>query len=89
MTIYPSEFGKERMEQERRQGPGAFLGLDNDVDGGVRGEGEEEEEGGVQTADAVDMAKLRKYEADKMKYYYAVAVFDSVTPQPQTPNSKL
>jgi hypothetical protein len=55
----------------------------------VRGEGEEEEEGGVQTADAVDMAKLRKYEADKMKYYYAVAVFDSVTPQPQTPNSKL
>jgi len=26
----------------------------------------------------VDMAKLRKYESDKMKYYYAVAIFDSV-----------
>ena len=45
-------------------------GDEGQSDGGDGAEGEG-------AADAVDMAKLRKYEADKMKYYYAVAEFDS------------
>ena len=80
VSIYPSAFGKERMEQEQREGPGAFLGTavaldegDEDADEGGA-DGDDDADG----ADNVDMAKLRKYESDKMKYYYAVATFDSV-----------
>ena len=79
VSIYPSAFGKERMEQEQREGPGAFLGTavaeaegDEDLDEDAVGDAD------ADGADNVDMAKLRKYESDKMKYYYAVATFDSV-----------
>lgn len=51
VSIYPSQFGTERMEKEAKSGPvGEFSG-----------EGDEN-----------DDVKLRKYEIDLLKYYYAV-----------------
>lgn len=68
VTIYPSEFGKERMKEEEIKGPPELvsktIGSDDDE--------EETEEGSK-----YHMEKLRQYQLNRLKYYYAVAVFDS------------
>jgi len=56
VSIYPSEFGKKRMEEEAQKGP----------------------TGEFQNGEEVDEDKLRKYEMEQLKYYYGVAVFDTV-----------
>ncbi|EKX54801.1 hypothetical protein GUITHDRAFT_99451 [Guillardia theta CCMP2712] len=71
VKIYPSEFGKERMEKEKHEGPAQYLGIkseDQDDSEDDNGGGDEEE---------VDMVKLRRYEAEKLKYFYAVVECDS------------
>jgi hypothetical protein len=69
LKIYRSEFGKQRMEHERHFGPGAYIsGEKENKDDDDDGEDENEE---------VDMIKLRKYEAEKLKYFYAVAECDT------------
>jgi len=71
VSIFQSEFGKQRMEEERHHGPGRFLhSLDDQVDS----TSQDEDEVGQKTLDVV---KLRRYEADKLRYYYAVAKCDS------------
>ncbi|OQR77341.1 ESF1-like [Tropilaelaps mercedesae] len=50
VTIYPSEFGKERMREEAKRGP---------------------------RLSAKNEQALRKYEFDRLKYYYAVVECDS------------
>lgn len=51
VSIYPSEFGKQRLAQEAEKGPL------------VEGNAEDEE---------IDQEKLREYEIEQLKYYYAV-----------------
>ncbi len=72
VCIYQSEFGKERMAVEAQYGPGAFL-----TSGESKGISFERapEEPGVMSAR--DQGRLRKYEVDRMRYFYAVAEFDS------------
>lgn len=69
VAIYPSEFGKERMKEEEVKGPIELVEekLENPE------EDEENEEGSK-----YHMEKLRKYQLNRLKYYYAVITCDSV-----------
>jgi len=66
LKIYPSEFGMERMKEEKVLGPKELREVD-DVNG------EDNEQGS-----SFHMEKLREYQINRLKYYYAVAVCDSV-----------
>ncbi|KAJ8097578.1 hypothetical protein POJ06DRAFT_34833 [Lipomyces tetrasporus] len=84
VTIYPSEFGKERMAREEREGPPPEIfqttGSSNDHD---EDEGEEDEvnEKTIVKEDSgedFDSSKLRKYQLQRLRYYYAIVKCDSV-----------
>jgi len=71
VTVYVSIFGEERMAFEDTHGPAMFekkedISDDSDMDE-VANEGNQ-----------YSKEKLRKYELSRLKYYFAVAVFDSV-----------
>ncbi|KAM0713059.1 hypothetical protein Q7P35_000510 [Cladosporium inversicolor] len=90
VTVYPSEFGRERMEREELEGPPREIfastkrkeesdeesDSDADEDEKIKrrllreqaGEGEE-----------FDDAKLRQYQLERLRYYYAVIECDSDT----------
>lgn len=85
VSVYPSEFGKERMQQEEIEGPPKNLFKDKDVanddDSGDSDEDEDEkikkeliEEGDDEDFDS---DALRKYQLDRLRYYYAVMVCSS------------
>ncbi|KAG2237058.1 hypothetical protein INT48_001826 [Thamnidium elegans] len=87
VSIYPSEFGKERMALEDTQGPPKEIFKDS-----KKGDGSDDDDEEV-TAETViknqveegagqdfDQEALRKYQLDRLKYYYAVIECDS----PQT-----
>ncbi|PKU63363.1 ESF1 homolog [Dendrobium catenatum] len=64
VTIYPSEFGLKCMEVEAVRGPTCLIRDDEEIS---------EEEPDTEVINE----KLRAYEMNKLRYYYAVAVFDS------------
>ncbi|XP_073284107.1 pre-rRNA-processing protein esf1-like isoform X2 [Primulina huaijiensis] len=63
VTVYPSEFGLKRMEEEGTRGP---VGLFDDDD-----DEHDNEDAGI------DKKKLRAYELSRLRYYFAVVKFDS------------
>ncbi|XP_011301113.1 ESF1 homolog [Fopius arisanus] len=67
VTIYPSEFGLERLKEEEMKGPIELRDNDEDESGG-----EDDEEG-----NDFHREKLRQYQLNRLKYYYAVIAFDS------------
>ncbi|KAL4707825.1 hypothetical protein ACJJTC_001771 [Scirpophaga incertulas] len=70
ITIYPSEYGLQRMQEEEVRGPIELTDkIQNDLS-----EDEANEEGS-----SYHMEKLRRYQLNRLKYYYAVVVCDSVT----------
>lgn len=93
VTIYPSEFGRERLQREELEGPpreifasaGRKTIKDDDEDDDEDSEEEEERiksqllksqaEGGE--GEEFDTAKLRAYQLDRLRYYYAVIESDS------------
>lgn len=85
VAIYPSEFGKERLVLEDTQGPPQEIFKNKKIN--------EEEDDEEVTAESIvknqleegdgldfDQEALRKYQLDRLKYYYAVIECDS----PQT-----
>ncbi|KAG0228918.1 pre-rRNA-processing protein esf1 [Actinomortierella wolfii] len=82
VKIYPSEFGKERIEREEREGPPPEIFKkptkdDSDDDEEVTKEKliqEQTDEG----KEEFDADALRKYQLERLKYYYAVVDTDSV-----------
>ncbi|XP_052865977.1 ESF1 homolog [Anopheles cruzii] len=66
VKIYPSEFGKERMKEEEERGPQELT---------VRRDDSEEEE---EDDEEAQKERLREYQLNRLKYYYAVAECDSV-----------
>lgn len=71
VVIYPSEFGKQRIQEEEVKGPVELVEskLSDDEDEGIENENEE--------GSGYHMEKLRQYQLNRLKYYYAVITFDS------------
>ncbi|XP_065655705.1 ESF1 homolog isoform X2 [Hydra vulgaris] len=67
VNIYPSDYGIQRMKEEDLKGPQEIKELPN--------EDKEVEEGSE--GSSFHMEKLREYQLNRMKYYYAVVVCDS------------
>ncbi|KAK6621344.1 hypothetical protein RUM43_011650 [Polyplax serrata] len=63
VTIYPSDYGIQRMKEEEERGPQELIQQDADV--------QDEEQSKIL------MEKLRKYQLNRLKYYYAVVVCNS------------
>lgn len=81
VRVYPSDFGKERMAKEDIEGPPPEIFKGSKRNGNDSSDDEEEitaktivqvDEGGE-----FDEEALRKYQLDRLRYYYAVATFDS------------
>jgi len=87
VAIYPSEFGKERMEREETEGPPKeiFASSKNDASEDEEEEldsDEEEEEikkSMLKSDDGEEFnsTKLRKYQLERLRYYYAILTFSS------------
>ena len=88
VSVYPSEFGKERMEREEMEGPPKEIFKSKDAldatdgdDGENEEEDDDEEQGDEEikreilqesTAEDFDSAKLRRYQLERLRFYYAV-----------------
>ncbi|KAG8241978.1 pre-rRNA-processing protein esf1 [Homalodisca vitripennis] len=69
ITIYPSEFGLERMKEEEGKGPIELVNIKNEDEETLD---EESKEG-----KRYHMERLRQYQLNRLKYYYAIVKFDS------------
>ena len=75
VRVYLSDFGAEQQREEEAHGPSGIYQNGGDGDGE---EEEAEEEEGVVQGGKVDNEKLRKYELERYKHYYAVVSCDTV-----------
>jgi hypothetical protein len=84
VTIYPSEFGRERLQREELEGPPREIfassnreeaeelsedGSDDDDDKRIERKLQQEQ---VDDGEEFDTAKLRQYQLERLRYYYAV-----------------
>jgi hypothetical protein len=74
VSIYQSEFGKKRMAEEEALGPAELRGSKNIVDDDESSDNQDEEDN---EDDKEATEKIRKYQVNRLKYYYAVAEFNS------------
>uniref|UniRef100_A0A224YN84 Nucleolar pre rrna processing protein log n=1 Tax=Rhipicephalus zambeziensis TaxID=60191 RepID=A0A224YN84_9ACAR len=73
VSIYPSEFGKERMAVERESGPAELVeAARSDKKASKKGGGDDEEVDSKARREA-----LRQYQLNRLRYYYAIAECDS------------
>lgn len=91
VTVYPSEYGRERLEREQLEGPPKELFARGKKQPAVPGtstnsEGHrsEEDSGGIQLGEAneeaeVDSRALRSYQISRLRYYYGVIACDNVS----------
>ncbi|KAL6248501.1 pre-rRNA-processing protein esf1 [Rhinocladiella similis] len=85
VSIYPSEFGKERLEREEMEGPpkDIFAADVHPESSGTEDEDEEDDEhikkSILQADDGADFdsAALRKYQLERLRYYYCILTFSS------------
>ncbi|MCJ1394632.1 pre-rRNA-processing protein esf1 [Xylographa bjoerkii] len=99
VSVYPSEFGKERMEQEEMEGPPKEIFAkkvpkaleapfseseeDEEVEDELAEDDEEEDERIKKSilkedeGEEFDSAKLRRYQLERLRYYYAVLTCSS------------
>ena len=96
ISIYPSEYGKERMEREEMEGPPKeIFGQKNGVapdNQDISESTEEDEEDNVDEEEKIkksilkqdsglefNSAKLRRYQLERLRYYYAVLECSSIS----------
>jgi hypothetical protein len=88
VTIYPSEFGMERLQREEIEGPpreifASSANKDKDTlgDASEAESGDEDQERadlqGDDTGEEFDSTALRSYQLDRLRYYYAVITCSS------------
>ncbi|OJD36519.1 pre-rrna-processing protein esf1 [Diplodia corticola] len=87
VTVYPSEFGRERMEREELEGPPREIFAKNKKDDSEASGSEEDsddEEEKIKNellqedkGDEFDSKALRQYQLERLRYYYAVITADS------------
>ncbi|KAJ2920232.1 hypothetical protein MD484_g144, partial [Candolleomyces efflorescens] len=73
VVVYPSDFGKERMAREEKEGPPMEI-FKKKKDSEEITEKSLYETGGE---DQVDDSALRKYQLDRLRYYYAIVTCDT------------
>ncbi|XP_055854201.1 ESF1 homolog [Episyrphus balteatus] len=79
VSIYPSEFGKQRMAEEEKYGPPELVKKNNEEENSDSDEElVKEQDSDAEEGDDYHMEKLRQYQLNRLKYYYAVIVCDSV-----------
>ncbi|GAB1607512.1 ESF1 homolog [Argonauta hians] len=71
VKIYPSEFGLKRLEEENKHGPPELAEI-------VKNDSDVESNDSENEGDTFHNEKLRQYEINRMKYYYAVVECDCV-----------
>jgi hypothetical protein len=82
VTIYPSDFGLSMMAEEDMNGPAIYkdgdasLEEESDSEDGSEANGRRPRD--EERAAALDQIKLRRYELNKLRYYFAVIVCDSI-----------
>ncbi|KAL7275740.1 pre-rRNA-processing protein esf1 [Rhizina undulata] len=85
VSIYPSEFGKERMEREELEGPPSEIfkprGKTKVVEEYESGDEEITEKSIIKEdkGEEFDSAKLRNYQLERLRYFYAVVECDKPT----------
>ncbi|XP_055545339.1 ESF1 homolog [Wyeomyia smithii] len=72
VTIYPSEFGRERMKEEEERGPQELTAQQSDDSDSSDEELNEDEK------KEKEVERLREYQLNRLKYFYAVIECDSV-----------
>ncbi|XP_038209962.1 ESF1 homolog [Zerene cesonia] len=72
VTIYPSDYGLKRMQEEEVRGPIELTEEKRQYDGS-------NDDGGNEEGSSYHMEKLRRYQLNRLKYYYAVVECDSIT----------
>ncbi|PCH33705.1 hypothetical protein WOLCODRAFT_160280 [Wolfiporia cocos MD-104 SS10] len=77
VRVYPSEFGKERMAKEEKEGPPPELFKKQRT---FKNEDEVNEKTIYETGEGEDYDEdmLRKYQLERLRYYYAIVECDSV-----------
>jgi hypothetical protein len=72
VSIFPSEFGKQRMAEEDALGP-------SELRTGVKpaSDSESDDEDDNHQGSSKDMERVRTYQVNRLKYYYAVAEFNN------------
>ncbi|KAL8630693.1 hypothetical protein Q9189_003618 [Teloschistes chrysophthalmus] len=95
ISVYPSEFGKERIEREEVEGPSKDIFARGKASNGIE-EGDsssDDQHPGVEEDDEkikksllqegndqeFNSAKLRRYQLERLRYYYAVLICSSPT----------
>ncbi|PLB50410.1 hypothetical protein P170DRAFT_381062 [Aspergillus steynii IBT 23096] len=91
VAVYPSEFGKERMEREEAEGPpreifASAKGDESDEDSEEEFEefGSDEDEEEIKKSmlkedkgEEFNSTQLRKYQLERLRYFYAILTFSS------------
>ena len=75
VTVYPSDFGLERMAIENKYGPMSAFKKDEKkkAKSSAEGKSKVEDEG-----EEADNEQMRQYERDRLRYFYGIAEFDTV-----------
>lgn len=75
VQVKPTQLGMDRLHTEVTQGPRAIFG--NETGEPVQNDADEADEDAEEIGDEDALERIRQYEREKLRYYFAIAEFDS------------